>query len=59
MTLEMLQSIAAQVLDGKKLHEIDFGERGLKLEEKLSAIDQALRHFPSPYGESPGKSTRE
>lgn len=46
MNSKVLRSIAAQVLDGRKLHDIDFGEPGLKLEEKLSAIDQALKRFP-------------
>ena len=42
---DVLKSIAEQVLEGKKLHEIDFGERNLNLEQKLSAIDEAIRRY--------------
>jgi hypothetical protein len=48
MTPEQLKSIAAQVLGGKKLHEIDFGEHRLDLEEKLKSIDLAIKLYPSP-----------
>lgn len=45
---ERLQSIAEQVLGGKKLHEIDFGEARLDLEEKLRRVDLAIRQYPMP-----------
>lgn len=47
MTIETLRSIAVQVLAGKGLHEIDFGEMGLPLEERLSLVDQALKRYPT------------
>ena len=46
MAADRLRSIAEQVLGGKKLHEIDFGEPRLDLEEKLRHIDQAIRQYP-------------
>lgn len=48
MTKERLLLIAEQVLGGKKLHEIDFGEPKLDLEEKLRRIDLAIRQYPMP-----------
>ena len=47
MTPEKLKRIAEQVLEGKHLNEIDFGEPNLSLEEKLARVDWALKHFPS------------
>ena len=46
MAVDRLRSIAEQVLGGKKLHEIDFGEPRMNLEEKLRNIDQAIRRYP-------------
>lgn len=46
MTPERLLLIAEQVLGGKKLHEIDFGEPQLDLEEKLKRVDLAIRQYP-------------
>jgi hypothetical protein len=46
MSQESLKRIAEQVLNGRKLHEIDFGEPKLNLDEKLGRIDMALRQFP-------------
>ena len=48
MTPEKLKRIAEQVLEGKHLEEIDFGEPNLSLEEKLAQVDLALKHFPNP-----------
>jgi hypothetical protein len=48
MNQERLLLIAEQVLGGKKLHEIDFGEPKLDLEEKLRRIDLAIRQYPMP-----------
>jgi hypothetical protein len=48
MTREQLLLVAQQVLGGKKLHEIDFGEPKLDLEEKLKRIDLAIRQYPVP-----------
>ena len=48
MTPERMMLIAEQVLGGRKLHEIDFGEAKLDLEEKLRRIDLAIRHYPMP-----------
>ena len=61
MNKESLMSIADQVLRGKKLHEIDFGEPKLDLEEKLRNIDLAIRQYPTPdslgtWGETHGKT---
>ena len=47
MTPEKLKRIAEQVLEGKHLHEIDFGEPHLSLEEKLAQVDLALKHYPN------------
>jgi hypothetical protein len=47
MTREILKAIAEQVLGGKKLHQIDFGEPNLSLEEKLARIENALKHYPA------------
>jgi hypothetical protein len=47
MNRENLRSIAEQAIGGKKFHEIDFGMPGLTFEEKLNAIDQALRQYPT------------
>ena len=52
MTPEKLKRIAEQVLGGKKLQEVDFGEPNLSLEEKLAQVDLALKHFPSPPSKS-------
>ena len=54
MSQEQLRWIAEQVLEGKKLHEIDFGEPHLDLEEKLRKIDQALKLYPLPEARHPG-----
>jgi len=48
MTRERLRFIAEQVLCGKKLQDIDFGEPNLGLDEKLRTIDFAIRHYPTP-----------
>ena len=55
MNRERLLSIAEQVLGGKKLHEIDFGEPRLDLEEKLRRVDQAIRQYPMPETVSSAK----
>jgi hypothetical protein len=39
--------IAEQVLEGKSLLNIDFGETGLNSDQKLALIDLALKQFPS------------
>ena len=64
MSRERLHLIAEQVLGGKKLHEIDFGEPKLDLEEKLRRIDQAIRQiypclkrWPKPR-KTPGSAAR-
>ena len=54
MNQEQLKWIEEQVLEGKKLHEIDFGEPRLDLEEKLRRIDLALKHYPVPEARHPG-----
>ena len=61
MTPDELKRIAGQILAGKKLHEIDFGEPRLDLEEKLRNIDQAIRRYPfieeeRPVGQGPDRS---
>jgi len=48
MTKEQMKRIAEQVLEGKKLHDIDFGVVTLNLDEKLSLIDKAIRLYPVP-----------
>ena len=48
MSRERLLMIAEQVLGGKKLHEIDFGEPRLTVDEKLARIEQAIRLYPVP-----------
>ena len=53
MIQEQLRSIAEQVLEGKKLHEIDFGEPRLDLEEKLRRIDLALKLYPAADVQGP------
>ena len=52
MTPEKLKRIAEQVIEGKKLLEVDFGEPNLSLEEKLALVDLALKHYPSPNSSS-------
>ena len=44
---ERLKVIAEQVLGGRKLVEIDFGEPNLGLDEKLRKVDLALKHYPN------------
>jgi hypothetical protein len=55
MIRDMLKSIAEQVLEGKKLHEINFGEPNLNLEEKLTTIEEAIKRYPSPGQSGPAK----
>jgi hypothetical protein len=45
---ERLKAIATQVLGGKKLREIDFGDPHLDLDEKLRKVDLAIRYYPYP-----------
>ena len=40
--------IEEQVLEGKRLVDIDFGEVKLNSDQKLELIDLALKHFPNP-----------
>ena len=54
VTRERLLLIAEQVLGGKKLHEIDFGEPRLPVEEKLARIEQAIRMYPMPEAAGAG-----
>ena len=48
MTPETLKRIASQVLGGKQLHETEFGDPDLSLEEKLALVDLALKKYPNP-----------
>jgi len=48
MTPKKMKWIAQQVLDGRHFHEIDFGDSHLSLQEKLTLVDLALKHYPSP-----------
>ena len=55
MTPERMMLIAEQVLGGRKLHEIDFGEPRLPVEEKLARIEQAIRMYPMPEPAGQGR----
>jgi len=52
MTPEKMKRIAEQVMAGKHLHEIDFGDPHLSLEEKLTLVDFSLKHYPSAESSS-------
>ena len=43
-----LKAIAKQVLCGKQLREIDFGDPHLDLDEKLRKVDLAISYYPNP-----------
>jgi hypothetical protein len=48
MTPEKLKRIAEQVLEGKNLYQMDFGEPNLTAEEKLALVELALKSHPRP-----------
>jgi len=54
MDQDNMKGIAEQVLEGKSLLSIDFGDTGLTAEAKLALIDLALKRFPRlPSGAEP------
>ena len=59
MVQGILKWIAEQVLEGKSLVNIDFGETGLNSGEKMALIDLALRYFPNPLLRSESEMVAE